>query len=454
MEWYKQVQQTLNRYVQAQDRLLVAVSGGADSVCLLNLLVKDLGIDTNRLTVGHVDHQMRSNSSEDWAFVQNLCDKLGVKFLGRKGNALIMAAEQRLSQEQAARNLRYHLLKEMAEVSNCKWILTAHTLDDAAETVFMRMRSGALWYEWTGIPVKRAQIIRPFIDIFRDDIYKYIELRSLEFRYDESNKDPRYLRNKLRLELTQHPMFWSQERRKELAASGQSIYDTIQTLHRLTWIVPVCLDLHNHRQRIGLAIDKIFHYFTVLDFIPVEAAWGRLSGRTEGRLSSNLRRQISDCLRGRNTEAKLLLPEGIQLLRQGGKVWLSHSEPALVSQSVTTGEWELPEYGWTLRISEQALPEVDKGRTVEIDGDWLKYSLKLRNWQPGDRIKLLKRPVKKISDLLAEKKTDPFLRARTLVLTDDAGVFMISGGLTDERALPDKSCSKKIWIQWEEIKWK
>jgi tRNA(Ile)-lysidine synthase len=382
--------------------------------------------------------------------VQQVALPRGIRISVSKVDALSQARDNHQSLEHAARELRYAALEEMAAESGCKWILTGHTKDDSAETVIMRMRSGAPWYEWTGIPARRGTILRPLLTVQRNDLRVWVAAKRLPFREDETNSDQRFLRNRLRAELSTLSDYWISDQIHRFAAAGEALEATLSIWRRMVYVLPVIISEKLNEGTVGLAIDEIFRYFNNLTFLPVEVVWGRLSGQQEARLPSKLRRQIASFLRGTASNAMLPLPKGISLLRRRNRAWLMSASVASVRMPVSLGTWPVPERNKVLVIADERNPQGKRDHLVRLRSEILQRDLVVRSWQAGDRIKPVKRPTKKISDLLAELKMDPAARERVLVLGDERGPLMILGGAVDERAAADGTQGESIWVTWSE----
>jgi len=184
------------------DRVIVAVSGGPDSVCLLSVLqalAKDLDL---ALHVAHLDHMFRGKESADEAlFVAGLAKKSGVPAIIEKVDVPAFCREQGLSSQEGARRARYGFLQRVALETGAERIATGHTADDQAETFIMRLMRGAGVSGLSAIPPVRENIIRPLIETTRDDILEYLRQNMLEFATDPSNAKPMYTRNKIRLDV-------------------------------------------------------------------------------------------------------------------------------------------------------------------------------------------------------------------------------------------------------------
>jgi tRNA(Ile)-lysidine synthase len=192
------VRKAMPRLVPHGNGLVVAVSGGPDSVALLAALS---AIGVNPLVVGHINHHLRgAESNDDATFVEYLATRLCLSF--RVDTAPIADGA---SIEATARQLRYEKLRSMAQSENVATIATAHTLDDQAETVVMRLLRGTGLTGLGGIPpVRRWQgirIIRPLLRVRREAVLDFLQVAGLEYRTDSSNADQRFTRNRIRHEV-------------------------------------------------------------------------------------------------------------------------------------------------------------------------------------------------------------------------------------------------------------
>jgi tRNA(Ile)-lysidine synthase len=185
------------------EHVLVAVSGGADSTALLlclQELARGLGL---KLTAAHLNHSLRGKESDgDEAFVQKLSREMGIRLISHKLNIRKRAAEAAKNLEDAAREVRYAFLHRTAERVGATRIALGHTLNDQAETVLMRLIRGSGLEGLSGIhPVLDDLFIRPLLECSRRDVVRYLAARQASYREDSSNRDPQYVRNRIRIEL-------------------------------------------------------------------------------------------------------------------------------------------------------------------------------------------------------------------------------------------------------------
>jgi tRNA(Ile)-lysidine synthase len=181
--------------------LLLAVSGGADSMAMMHGAAHLLEADANRwkLTVAHLDHGLRPDSAEDAAFVTDAAAALGLPVTVRRTDVAALARDEGRSIEEAGREARYRFLAEVAQGGAL--VLTAHTLDDLAETVLLNLLRGSGLAGVTGIPARRRNVARPLLGERRETLRTLLDDAGLAYRDDPSNEDPGFLRNRVRGEL-------------------------------------------------------------------------------------------------------------------------------------------------------------------------------------------------------------------------------------------------------------
>jgi len=176
--------------------ITVALSGGADSVCLTHLLHKK-GI---RISAAHFSHGIRPEEADkERAICIRLCEKLGIELVCGSGDTPAHAAENGIGLEEAARILRYDFLRKAASENGGSLIATAHHLNDNAETVLFNLIRGTGLNGLCGIPYNENGIIRPLLGITRDEIMEYVRENGLEYATDKTNFDTEYSRNLIRL---------------------------------------------------------------------------------------------------------------------------------------------------------------------------------------------------------------------------------------------------------------
>lgn len=236
MAFLKRVKDTISHYgmIEEGDKVLVAVSGGADSVCLLKAMLsfrEKMGIE---VLVANMDHSLRgAESKRDSEFVKFLSKEEGLRFIFKKVNAL--TGKKGLSTEEKAREKRYSFLLKAAKKEGCSTIATGHTMDDQAETVLMRMMYGSSLSGLTGIPPVReaggVKIIRPLIRTERKDVESFLKRNSCKHVNDASNKDLKFQRNLVRVKVLPYLEKENPRLKRSLANLSDSLREDFMLLN-------------------------------------------------------------------------------------------------------------------------------------------------------------------------------------------------------------------------------
>ncbi len=187
------------KLIEKGDSIVIGVSGGPDSMCLLNLLncfKEKLDI---KIYVSHVNHMIRKESDEETEYVLKFCEKIGIECFIKKVNIVELSKKNKIGTEEAGRKARYEFFEEVLTKTKSNKIATAHNLNDNVETVLMNIIRGTGTSGLKGIePIRNGKYIRPIIECERKDIEKHCEINNLEPRFDKTNNENIYTRNKIR----------------------------------------------------------------------------------------------------------------------------------------------------------------------------------------------------------------------------------------------------------------
>lgn len=183
-------------------KVVIGVSGGADSVCLFYVLLALRETYQLTLHVVHVNHMIRGNEADqDQAYVEKLCKENQVAFHLVRKEVKTIAKKEHLSEEEAGRNVRYEAFEQIRKEYDCDVIAVAHNSNDCAETVLFQLVRGSGLTGLTGIPAKRDRIIRPILCLTRAEIEQYLIERHIPYQTDATNLETTYTRNKIRIDV-------------------------------------------------------------------------------------------------------------------------------------------------------------------------------------------------------------------------------------------------------------
>lgn len=210
--------------IRPQDKLLLAVSGGSDSVAMAHMT----GKLKNKTGIAYINHKLRKAANSEKKFVRNLAKELGIPFYTRNSDVAARAKKDKKSIEDAGREIRYERLSEICKKNGFSKVLTAHTLSDRLETIFIKILRGGGLTSFYGIKRKTkiydTAVCRPMLDFDRNELKSFLRSHKINFITDPSNRDLKFLRNKIRHLLIPFlsKNFGEQFKKRLLALSNQA----------------------------------------------------------------------------------------------------------------------------------------------------------------------------------------------------------------------------------------
>ena len=309
-------------------RVIVAVSGGPDSVALLRVLHSLHAERQLSLVVAHFNHRLRQPASdEDERFVRALAEELGLTCVVGAADLPPCSTGQRgETLEEWARNCRYAFLERTAHEQGASYIATGHTSDDQAETVLHRIIRGTGLVGLSGIPVRRqlndVAIIRPMLHLDRDQVVRWLEAGGYAYRIDASNWDPRFTRNRIRNEVMPLLHELNPKVREALCRLGSVAAEVVAILEPLITELEQRCVLHDGRERVILSVPALERAPGLLVREVFRRIWSR-HGWPEKSMSFEHWHHLAGLVHG--SEGAWDLPGGVRARRLRGTVVLERS---------------------------------------------------------------------------------------------------------------------------------
>ena len=430
-----------------QETVVVAVSGGVDSMVLLDLLRKDRGLT---LIVGHFNHGLRGEESDtDETFVAEHARKYGVLFHAGRGDTAGEANRRGVGIQEAARDLRYDFLIRLRETTGAGLIATGHHADDNAETILLHLFRGAGVQGMSGIPVARDGIIRPLLFAEREEIEEYARNENIPFRTDSSNAKDGYTRNAVRHHVL--PLL------KELVSpavvgninrSGDNFRTVAAYLKEETRKVLEACTIDRHGDGLHLSVSELMARPLLLRQHAILAALEEVSGAPPGS------ERVAAVLGLLENEPGTLVtvPGGTEALKDRGELIIRlRSESGEFSISVDPGqEYTLAGFRFYSELVDS--PGQPAGRNTEYAdaGQTGTEGMTLRSWREGDSfVPLGMSGRKKISDFFVDEKIPLHEKHRIPILLSAGGdVIWVCGMRLDDRFKITRSTRRILKLQY------
>jgi len=417
-----------------EKKLFLAVSGGLDSMVLLNLL-QQLSYE---IAVLHCNFQLRGlESFGDQNFIQEYCDQNNITVFITQFDTEAFAKDYKLSTQVAARELRYSWFYELLEEKNFDYILTAHHADDNLETFIINLTRGTGLDGLTGIPEQNDRIIRPLLPFSREEILKYAEEHKIEWREDSSNASNKYLRNKIRHDLVPilkeiNPNFLSafQKTQSYLQESQEMAEDASIMIYQQV-AKEVGEDIHfdlNQLKKLPNYKSYLYQWLNEFGFV----AWNDIYDLVDGQ------------------SGKQVLSNEFRLLKNRDTLILNP-----ISEMSEKEEFEINEndqdvnFPLNLKLCNVSHITIDSNKVIFVDAEKIRFPLILRKWNEGDVFHPfgMHGKSKKVSKLFKDEKLSLIEKEKTWILCSENQIVWVVGIRQDERFKIENTTNKILKIE-------
>jgi len=428
--------------IQPGDKVIVGLSGGADSVALLHVLKELQDSLQFQLYAAHVNHGLRGrDADQDAEFARDLCNKWSVPFYLKEADVRSLAKSLNQTEEEAGRLVRYGFFNEILEKVNGNKIATAHHRNDQAETILHNIIRGTGMQGLAGIkPVRDGIVIHPLLDVSRREIEDYIKENNLSYRVDASNQDSSYTRNRIRNHLLPD---LARDYNPEIVDSLARLGDIIR--EEDSFLTEFCYNLYTEMVSFGsnqveLDLRKFNQCHSALKRRLVRMAVSDVRGDLDGVSHSHVEAVI-ELAKNCQTGTQTTIPAGslnkmrIQAMVQYGYLIFREEDGR---NPIAAFDEHLPVPGRVyiedLNICiTSVIWDKTKGfsfspQCIYIDRDKVKGSLSVRQRREGDRFRPLgMEGSKKLKDYFIDKKIPKEKRSRIPLLVDEENIIWVVG---------------------------
>lgn len=460
-----------NRLFRPGDTLVVALSGGADSTLLLDLLTR-LPDYNLRLVAAHLNHCLRGAESDaDEEFCRGTAGRYGIPFESRRVDIRMAAADSRLNLEDAGRRARIEFLDEIRGTYGAAAVLLAHHADDQAETVLMRLLRGSGMTGLSGMTYRNPRgYVRPLLDIPRSEIERYLRRCGLEWREDASNSDTAYLRNRIRHELLPLLEGYNPAIRSSLAATASVLAGDEALLSELTEaaFADTC---RMGEGRGGCSVGHLRTLNHALRRRVLRHAFKLVAGTLEG-VSLRHIDAICDLVDSGRPNSRLSLPQGVAAVREYDRLVLMRTGENVIRLSSTTlrasRSANVPESGFELQITEPGCYQLPSGGSIAVESagtaaigtdpgtacfdpagtpfPWL-----VRTFRPGDRMTPFGMSGrKKVKDIFIDRKIPASERKRIPLLFCGDDLIWVAGVCVSESGRINNPSAAVVRVTWQQ----
>lgn len=429
--------------IRKGDTVLVALSGGPDSVALLDVLRQLSTAYSLSLLAAHLNHGLRKEAHEDQVFVEDLCRTWGVRLFVEEADVGAFAQAKGMSREEAGRHLRYSFLYRVKREAQADKIATAHHMQDQAETLLIRLIQGTGPRGLQGMLPRRGDLIRPLLETRKEEIMDYVHRNHLPYRIDYSNYDLCFLRNRIRhevlpvLEKLNPRIVESLCRLAEMMAEENRYWDEETEKLKEQLLKP------------GVTADKVL---SVSDLMRLSLPLRRrflhrvLADVGARRLTYDDVEKVLNLLSKPGSTKTVEVLGGMRVRKAYDSLELNplhENHQEFCYEVPVPGLLEVPELGILIETRLVAKKTLPKPGIEVFDWDKIKKPLYVRSRRAGDRIRFKgMKGEKKVKDYFIEKKIPYSLRGKIGILASDSEIYwIINHRRADQGCVSEDTCN-------------
>ena len=439
------VRKTINEYgmLKKGDKVLCAVSGGADSICLLNVLLSLKDEYNISVYVANVNHLIRGDEAKrDSDFVKEICRKEQIECFYREYDVPAISRERKIGEEECGRVLRYEFFDEISQKLGGVKIATAHNLNDNAETILFRLARGSSASGLCGIKHVRGNIIRPLLDVTREEIEEYLKEHNLSWCEDSTNKLTLYNRNKLRHCVMPYLEEISGSAQKKIVSAARLLReDDMYLSQRAEEMAKECFFdeyiLSEPLKEVHIAIKRRV-------IAAILEKWGAKEITVD---------KIDDFIRFLSKESGKSFDINSEYFAEKSydKIYLVRRKQEEKKIQILDVGKECSDKNWSLSVIISETPIKKKSNNTAIfDAEKLSLPLTVRYRRPGDKLfQSGMQGTKKVSDIFTDEKVEKHLRDLVPIVEKDGEILFVCGLRKSSLYGVDENTKKFLIIQYE-----
>ena len=424
---------TIQKYelIQKHTNIIVALSGGADSMALLDFLcVNRDTFKINNICACHINHQIRKDADENEEFVKKHCKSRGIEIYTYSADILSLSKKNKESVELCGRKIRYEFLQKKAQELNAV-IAAAHTLSDSAETIIFNMARGTGIKGLCGISAKRGNIIRPFIEITKDEVLLYCKQNNIDYYHDTTNDDKNYTRNKIRHDIVTSLKEINESFEQNILSMSELLADDEEYLSKQAKGVYDEIKIEG-----GIKISDILNSDIAIKKRVIKLFLEENQIKTEKKHIDNI---IYDIYEAHKLNFKMNIQKDFFVVCEKDVLYVQKLQ---ITNDVRQNR----------KISTEIIDNIQKINknllNDILDCDKIIGKMKISSRENGDRLTIKHRGVSKsLKKLFNEAKIPAEERKNLIVIRDEAGVLYVEGFGVDRRACVTEETKKAMMIK-------